>query len=78
MAQASRARSVLPCPMCGTLLKFSLLEVEDEDAGTTDLLLLLDCPTGDYHGTLTQKDITKVLAAEVIRYLQNDGRRRAP
>ena len=33
------------------------------------LLLLLDCPKGDFHATVTYEDVVAALAAEVARRL---------
>lgn len=58
------------CPVCGAVLDARLLDLEDEDAPTSETLLLLDCPQGHVHATLTHADIIVVLSAEVLERLR--------
>jgi len=57
------------CPVCGARLEVKLLELEDE-RDEPETMLLLDCPQGHVHATLTQKDIIAALSAEVQKRLR--------
>ena len=57
------------CPRCGLVLDLRLLEFKDEAEDDGELLLLLDCPKGDFHATVTYEDVVAALAAEVARRL---------
>jgi hypothetical protein len=60
----------LHCPACGSRLGLRVMDVDDEDPAEVVWLLLLDCPLGDYHGTLTQHDVARLAAAEILRRLR--------
>lgn len=81
MGRASRTdnltREPLHCPQCGSVLDLDLIEVGDEDdAG--ELLLLLDCPRGDFHATMTYGDVVAALTTEVRERLTASRRSPAP
>lgn len=59
----------LRCPVCGAALNVCLLDLEDEDLASKEMLLLLDCPQGHVHATLTHDDITAMLTAQVRKQL---------
>lgn len=58
-----------PCPVCGTILDLNLVEVEGEADSEGEPLLLLDCPRGDFHATLTYGDVVSFITAEVTAKL---------
>lgn len=53
------------CPVCGAVLEVKLLELEDEARDEPETMLLLDCPQGHVHATLTQEDVVTMMTAEV-------------
>ena len=74
----SGVQSPLLCPICGTILDLDLVEVRDETDGDEEPLLLLDCPRGDFHATLTYGDVVSFITAEVTAKLTPSPRRPAP
>ncbi len=65
MDDATRIEGLLRCPKCGTVLGTRLLKLDDEDQDELKTLLLLDCPRGHVHATLTHNDIVAAVSAEV-------------
>ena len=63
------ARGPPRCPACGLVLDLNLVEIKDEAEDDGELLLLLDCPRGDFHTTLTYRDVVTLVAAEVAKTL---------
>jgi hypothetical protein len=59
----------LACPRCSAQLVVDTLKIDDEEAGQTELLLLFDCPTGDYHSAIRQQDVVEMITEEVMRRL---------
>lgn len=55
-----------------------LVDVKEEDGDEGELLLLLDCPRGDFHATVTYKDIVAALTTEVRERLTASRRSPAP
>ena len=74
----NREKEMLCCPECGNVLEIRLVEVRDEDDEDGELLLLLDCPKGDFHNALTYQDLAAALAAEVMGRLNASRRSPAP
>lgn len=60
----------LRCPRCGRALAISLLEVAADDGDEPEALVLLDCPSGDFHGTVTRNVALEFITAEVVRRLR--------
>ncbi len=57
------------CPTCDGVLGLDLVEVRDEADGDGELLVLLDCPRGDFHAALTHRDLAGAAADAVIKRL---------
>lgn len=57
------------CPECGTVMMVRLLELKGECQDEPEMLVLLDCPEGHVHTTLTQEDVVAVLTDEVLKRL---------
>ena len=57
------------CPTCDGVLGLDLVEVRDDADGDGELLVLLDCPRGDFHATLTYGDVVSFITAEVTAKL---------
>ena len=64
------AARLLCCPECVAVLQTKLLELKDEDQDEPEMLLLLDCPKGHVHATLTPQDIVAAVSAEVLKRLR--------
>ena len=60
---------VVLCPVCGKHLEFGLLEITEDD-GEVVRLLTYDCPNGDFHGAMREKEFLELAAKEVVRRLR--------
>ena len=58
------------CPRCGRPLEVSLLEVAADDGDEPETLVLLDCPNGDFRGTVTRERLLERFTAEVMARLR--------
>lgn len=66
-----RARGEKPlycCPKCGSELFVKALVIEDEAGQET--VLCLDCPRGDFHTAITQKDVNEAITQKVMELLR--------
>lgn len=59
----------LHCPACGSLLDVRLISVKGEAADVGELVLMLDCPQGDFHATATHEDVVAALTEAVKKRL---------
>ena len=66
--ERARHEKPLCCPKCGSGLSTELLVVEDEVGRET--VLFIDCPRGDYHGAMTEKDVVKAITQKVMERLR--------
>lgn len=66
--QPASAALPLACPHCGTELSAELLVLDDE--AEQEAVLLLDCPTGDFHLAVTEEDVRNAVAEEVTARLR--------
>ena len=65
--KTARIAAPLRCPKCSNVLVVGQLMAEDKCCSET--IFLMDCPRGDFHIAVTDKEVVAVVASIVMEHL---------